>query len=242
MLYDDMPQPGNWDLTDADIEKIKASYPSFQYFLMDTRGNAYAKGVGEIADYIHRLTIDYPHLLLSFPEFLSYFREWCSSEASASAYKTYRTRSVEVWWSQQYRRLRIYGMSPYLASYVAECDSNFLPQWAAEEYTSWYRGFRPDAMLDCGMQAEDIVQWPYNAEACAIRGPAGLNLPDFETQGGTEDTKWVLPLFSQIPILDWILSRPEKELVLCYNLRPPVDYAPRPLPAWMRAYVPLEVD
>lgn len=258
MLQDDILRSASWGLTPEEVLRVKSAYRSVAHFFMDPRGSAYLKGCGSAADKVHTADLEYPHMLMSYKEFADYFSKHCPRTAITDCYTQYAKASVDVWWSGQYRRYRTAGLSPYLASFFAESDSLYVPRWAAFEHSRWARGtYRADAMLDNLMlisqeageiargmgyhQARDVHNvrgYPYVYTECKILGPAGLMLGDFADQGGTKELEWTLPLFRQIPVLDWILSRSDEELFVLYNLRPPADYEPRDLPERLRGYVP----
>lgn len=258
MLQDDILRSAAWGLTSEEVLRVKASYKSVAHFFMDTRGNAYLKGCGSAADKAHTADLEYPHMLMGYKEFVDYFSKHCPRTAINDCYPQYAKSSVDAWWSGQYRRYRTAGLSPYLASFFSESDSLYVPRWAVFEHSRWERGtYRADAMMDnlmlvsqeagvlarsmgCyqGREIHSVRGYPYAHTECKILGPAGLALGDFSDQGGTKDLEWTLPLFRQIPMLDWILSRSDEELFVLYNLRPPETYEPKDLPEILRGYVP----
>ena len=255
MLSDEILQP-------EERAKVAATYPTYAHFFLDTRGAAYAKGCGAEADKVHRLGLDYPHLLMSHEDYFAYFSQACPEEVLHDCWPEYAKLSNLVWWSGNDRNYRMKGLSPYLASFFAECDSIYVPKWAQYEHERWARGtYRGDAMLDNLMlvsqkQGEDlrargiynaeqvfpVLGSPYRRHGCASLGPMGLCLGTYKEQGGTDETLWTWPLFIKIPMLAWILSRPEKELRIVYNLRPPAGYEPKSLPKELANYVPPTVS
>lgn len=251
MLSDEILQPD-------ELSRVVATYPSYYHFLMDTRGGAYAKGCGVEADKVHREGLEYPHLLMSYEEYAAYFNAVCPATAIQECWPEYAKLSLLIWWSASYRNYRMKGLSPYLASFFGECDSLYIPHWASYEHEHWSRGtYRGDAMLDnlCLVSQQEgaalrsrgiynahsflpLPTYPYVEGQCVIRGPVGLRLGTYKDQGGDESTVWTEPLFMKIPMLDWILSRPEKELRVSYNLQPPAGWHPTPLPMGLANYVP----
>lgn len=251
MLPDEILQP-------EELSKVVANYPSYYHFLMDTRGGAYAKGCGMEADKVHRAGLEYPHLLMSFTEYSDYFSVICPPAAIQECWPEYAKLSLLIWWSPNYRNYRMKGLSPYLASFFEECDFLYVPSWASYEHRRWSRGtYRRDAMLDnlCLVSQEDgeelrsrgiynahslfpLPTYPYVTGQCTIRGPIGLRLGSYAAQGGGADTDWTMKLFMKIPMLDWILSRPEVELRKYYGLNPPPDWHPIPLPKKLANCVP----
>lgn len=256
MLQDEVLVPGWCGLTSADCDAIKSAYKTVWHFLLDTRDGAYSKGVGLAADEVHSQWIEYPHLLMSFQEYHDYFMLfWGSGHFRGTygdiqeGYLEYARKSVEVWWSHKYRSYRMQGLSPYLASFFAESDILYVPEWGADEYALWTRGScRPAAMLDnyClvtqrGRERPQnhclFSHAPYAGETLEIRGPAGLDLKNATDQGMGRGA-WYYPLFMKIPMLPWILSLSAPELYTLYNLRPPEGYTPTPIPNWLQNYIP----
>jgi len=210
MSYDDHSV---FDTTEA----VRA-YGGVPQLLLATRSDAYSKGVGEAADRLHRKYVEYPHLLMSKAEFVAHFLHHPlfagKRELVEESYSAYAKRSVAVWWSMSYRSLRSSGYTPELASFYAEYNQTYTPAWGKDERAK-------------------VLSYPRKSwAAMGERGPCGISVAV-----DSDVPSWANSLYSQIPLLSWILSVPGPVLRFLYDVHPPKEYRPTPLSKHLLPYV-----